>query len=105
MLAYELFMGRTVPNRANVSDEEWLRFIETEVTPNLPDGFTVYDASGAWYSPRLGRTIHQGSKVLMAAMPNTPAAHAAIERVRAAYKARFQQQVVGMVVTPVCAVF
>ena len=44
----------------------------------LPDGFTVFDARGAWYSPRAGRTIHQDSKVLTVAAPATDAARAAV---------------------------
>lgn len=105
MLAYELFMGRTVPNRHDVDALEWLRFVDDTVTPNLPDGFTVYDARGAWLSARRGHTIHQDTKVIMVAVPNSPESHAAIERIRAAYRARVNQQSVGMVVTPVGAMF
>ena len=105
MLAYELFFGRTVPNRADVSDPEWTAFIEDSVTPALPDGFTVFDARGAWYSTRAGRTIHQTSKVILVALPDTPASLDAVNRVRSAYKSRFNQQLVGMTAQPTCGTF
>lgn len=105
MLAYELFFGRTVPARADVTEGEWTAFIEDTVTPALPDGFTVFDARGAWHSTRAGRTIHQTSKVILVALPDTPASQEAVNRVRSAYKSRFNQQLVGMIVQPTCATF
>lgn len=105
MLAYELFFGRTVPARADVTEAEWTAFIEDTVTPALPDGFTVFDARGAWHSTRAGRTIHQTSKVILVALPDTPASQEAVNRVRSAYKSRFNQQLVGMIVQPTCATF
>lgn len=105
MMAYELFFGRTVPARADVSDPEWTAFIEDTVTPALPDGFTVFDARGAWLSARAGRTIHQTSKVILVALPDTPASLDAVNRVRAVYKSRFNQQLVGMTAQPTCGTF
>lgn len=105
MIAYDLFFGLTVPNRGPVTDAEWRAFVEDTVAAQLPDGFTVFDARGAWFSARAGRTIHQDSKVLTVAMPETPAAREAIQRVRDAYRQRFQQQVVGMIAHPTCASF
>ncbi len=105
MLAYELFFGRTVLARADVTEAEWTAFIEDTVTPALPDGFTVFDARGAWHSTRAGRTIHQTSKVILVALPDTPASQEAVNRVRSAYKSRFNQQLVGMIVQPTCATF
>lgn len=105
MLTYELFFGRTIPARADVAEHEWTAFIEDTVTPALPDGFTVFDARGAWYSARAGRTIHQASKVILVALPDTPASLDAVNRVRSVYKSRFNQQVVGMTAQPTCATF
>ncbi len=105
MLVYELFFGRTVPARSDVAEHEWTAFIEDTVTPALPDGFTVFDARGAWYSARAGRTIHQTSKVILVALPDTPASLDAVNRVRSVYKSRFNQQLVGMTARPTCATF
>ena len=105
MMAYDLFFGRSVPNRGPVTDAEWRAFVEDTVATQLPDGFTVFDARGAWFSPRSGRTIHEDSKVLTVATPATEAARAAIQRVREAYRQRFHQQVVGMIARPVCGAF
>jgi hypothetical protein len=105
MQEYALFFGRSVGGRGDVSDQEWLDFIEDTVTPALPDGFTAFDARGAWRSPRSGRTIHEATKVIVVALPDGPDGLAAVNRARAAYQARFNQQLVGMTIQPTCATF
>jgi hypothetical protein len=105
MLVYELFFGRAVRGQDDVSDRQWGDFVDRVVTPNLPDGFTIYDAEGGWMNPTSHRTIRERSKVLMAALPAGEASLAAIGRVRAAYQTEFHQQLVGMTVQPACAEF
>lgn len=104
-LAFGLFFGRSVPGRADVGEEEWEAFVQDTLGPALPMGFTVFNARGAWFSPRAGRTIHEATKVLLAVLPDRAESQAAIARVRAAYQARFQQQLVGMTVQQVCGAF
>ncbi len=105
MHVYSLFFGQAVPNRPDVTAHEWVGFIEDTVTPALPDGFTVLDARGAWLNPRSGRTVHEATKVLVVALPDTPSGLDAVNRVRAAYQSRFNQQLVGMTVQPSCGLF
>ena len=105
MVVYTLFFGRAVAGHGAVDDRAWSDFVQRVVAPNLPDGFTVWDADGAWLNPRLGRTVFERSKVLAVALPDRAASVAAIERVRAAYRAEFRQQSVGLTAARVCGSF
>ena len=105
MRVYTLFFGRSVAGQGDVDDNAWAGFVRRVVAPNLPEGFTVWDADGAWLSPRLGRTVFERSKVLVVALPERPASAAAVERVRDAYRTMFHQQSVGLTAAPACGSF
>jgi len=100
-----LFFGRSVPGGGQASDQDWQRFVQTVVTPALPNGFTEVDASGSWLSPAGHATRHEATKLLLVSLPASPGAMTPVQKVRAAYQARFHQQLVGMIVTPGCASF
>lgn len=105
MLVFDLFFGRAVAGRGDVTDQEWTAFVEDTVTPALPNGFTVLDARGSWFSPRSQRTTHEATKVILVALPHTSDSLDAINRVRSAYQTRFRQQLVGMTAQPTCGTF
>jgi hypothetical protein len=105
MLEYHLFFGRNVSGRAPLADAEWADFAALVITPNLPAGFTAFDASGQWQNPNTHRIVAEPTKVLIVAVPDTPAGAAAITAIENAYKAEFHQQSVGTTVAPVCAAF
>ena len=102
---FTLYFGRSIPNRAPLTESEWQSFQTQSITPNLPDGYTILDGTGAWRAPDSRTTITETTKILIAAEPDTQASLAAIERVRAAYKSAFRQQSVGMTSQPGCAAF
>lgn len=105
MLEYQLFFGRGIPGRSALTDQEWADFAADAVTPRLPDGFTALDADGQWLNPATRRIIRERTKVLIVAVPDTPATEAAITAIKDAYRQQFHQQSVGTVVQPVCAAF
>ena len=105
MTLYTLYFGESVPGRGPVTDSEWQGFLAESVTPNLPDGYTVWNAAGAWLNPKTRATISEPTKVLAAALPAGDAGLAAVNRVRAAYRSAFRQQAVGMTTEPVCGAF
>ena len=105
MLEYHLFLGRNIAGRQSLADTEWADFAARVVTPNLPDGFTAFDAYGQWMNPATRRISDEATKVLIVAVPDTPASDRAIKAIEDAYKAEFHQQSVGMTVAPVCAAF
>ena len=92
-------------DRGEVDDRAWEQFVERAITPALPDGFTVFDAAGAWKSPATGRTTRERTKVLLVALPDTPDSTSAVQRVRDAYQSEFHQQLVGMTAAPACGSF
>ena len=60
----ELLFGLGKQGGAEVSEEEWRGFIETEVTPRFPDGLTVLTAYGQWRG-RSGEVAREPSRVLI----------------------------------------
>jgi hypothetical protein len=102
---FMLFMGEAIPGRNDLTRAEWESFLGASVTPNLPNGYTVFDANGGWMNPVSHGTIKEASKVLLVALPRIPQSLAAIDRIRTAYQVRFQQQLVGMTVQQGCGSF
>lgn len=105
MLVAELFFGRAIRGRGPLSDAEWARFAAEIVTPNFPDGFTVYDGEGQWRDPSTGRVGHQPTRILLVAARRQPDLAARLAAVIEAYKARFHQQSVGVITRDSCAAF
>ena len=96
----ELLFGRT-----RVSEASWARFLATEVTPRFPDGLTVLDGYGQWRPPDGSRITRERSKVVMIAMPPSAENDSRLQQIIAAYKSRFNQQSVGLIVRPACVSF
>jgi hypothetical protein len=96
----ELLFGR-----GNVSDFNWDRFLAAEVTPRFPDGLTVYDARGQWRNPQTKTISRERTKVVMIAMPPDAGNEARLQEIISAYKTRFKQQSVGLIVRPSCVSF
>ena len=96
----ELLFGR-----GNVSDINWTRFVDAEITPRFPEGLTVYDARGQWKNPQTGAISRERSKMVMIAMPPEAGNEAKLQEIIAAYKIRFRQQSVGLILKPSCVSF
>lgn len=92
-------------SREHVSERNWTRFLAAEITPRFPDGLTVYDARGQWRPPGSAQISRERSKVVMIAMPPGPDSDTRLQQVIEAYKARFKQQSVGLIVRPACVSF
>lgn len=104
-LVVQLFFGRSIPALGQVTEKQWNNFVNKVVVPNLPNGFTVFNASGAWMSPEGHATIREPTKVLLASLPDASGALAPIKRIRNAYQLLFRQQRVGMNVAEACGDF
>ena len=105
MPVYRLYFGRTIKNDGFVSDRDWRAFRDDVLTRNLPDGYTILDGDGAWAAPDGRRTVSDPTKILVVALPAGKPGRDAIERIREAYRHRFAQDMVGMIVQPSCASF
>lgn len=102
---FTVFMGKAIPGRGELTDEEWQSFLDTTITTNLPNGYTVFDATGGWMNPATHQTMKEGTKVLLVALPLGPEGLDAVNRIRTNYQTRFRQQVVGMTVQNACGSF
>ena len=91
--------------RPHVSEASWARFLAAEVTPRFPDGFTVVDANGQWRGPGTQKISPERSKLLMIAMPPGADNDERLQKIIEAYKTRFKQQSVGLIVRPACVSF
>jgi hypothetical protein len=106
MLVAELFFGRNIAGRAPVSEAEWDDFVARVVTPNFPDGFTVFDgASGQSRAPQRGAVEREAPKIVLAAAYPRPDLKDRIEAVREAYRTRFTQRSVGVLTRWECGTF
>jgi uncharacterized protein DUF3574 len=101
----ELMFGRNIGDRARVSEREWVRFVDREIAPRFPDGLTVLNASGRWREPRSGKIIRERSKVVQIVLPGQAADLTRLDEVAEAYKRRFKQRSVGLIVRPACVSF
>ena len=101
----QLLFGRNVADQVRVTEIEWSDFVAREVTPRFPDGFTVLDANGQWRDSRRGKIVHEGSKLIEIVLPGKGDDKAKIDAIAEAYKNRFEQQSVGLIIGPACIRF
>jgi hypothetical protein len=100
----QLFFGRNIGGKPGVSDAEFRRFVDEELTPRFPDGLTVLDGGGQWRGKE-DVLIREASKVVLIVLPRGRDANGRIEAVRAAYKTRFQQESVMVLTQGSCVSF
>ena len=105
MLVAELFFARGIKGREPLTDAEWAEFAARTVTPNFPEGFTVFDGEGQWRDTRTDHIARDRTKVLLiAAKPELDLARR-LAAVIEAYKTQFHQQSVGVLTRDSCAAF
>ncbi len=107
--SFALFFGRSLPSGGEVTESEWRGFLDSEVAPRFPAGFTTVPARGAWRDAASGRTLAERSEVLEIVVPGgegqARAARAAVEDIAASYRRRFAQESVLRTERSVCAAF
>ncbi|WP_130731649.1 DUF3574 domain-containing protein [Komagataeibacter xylinus] len=105
VLQVSLLFGLKRPDGGHVSRRDWARFVRDTVTPRFPAGFSVLRMTGQWQDERTGRVIREPSRIIWVATPLTPDLRPRLEAIRQAYRQRFGQDTVGLVITPGCAAF
>jgi hypothetical protein len=101
----ELMFGRKIGDRVAVSEIEWSRFVDREITPRFPAGLTVFNATGRWQDKTNNRIVHEPSKIVQIVLPGEDDEFARLNAIAEAYKTRFKQQSVGVIVRPACVSF
>lgn len=105
MLSAELLFGRKIGDRIGVSEADFRRFVDQEVTPRFPDGLTILDATGQCRDNERSKLIREPSKLVLIAMPDEAGNRDKLAAIAEAYKRRFSQQSVGLILKPACASF
>ena len=90
MARVELFFGTTLADGRPLSESEWQKFVDEEVTPRFPEGLTELAGRGQWRRPD-GVISREPSRVLLLWYSSDAHRNADIEAIRAAYRQRYQQ--------------
>ncbi|KPX56134.1 DUF3574 domain-containing protein [Pseudomonas amygdali] len=69
-----------------VNAARWREFLDKEVTPRFPDGFTAFDAYGQWRDKGAVQPERLSTKVIVILHENTVRRSADIEAIRLAWK-------------------
>jgi hypothetical protein len=89
----ELFFGKSIPGGGTVTDAAFAQFLDQEVTPRFPTGFTVIPSMGQ-YRETNGVIDHEASDILILFYPRDAASDASkkIDEIRATYNHTFHQE-------------
>jgi hypothetical protein len=101
----ELMFGRKIADRIAVTEDEWTQFVDQEITPRFPDGLTVFSAAGQRRDQSSNRIVREPSKIVLIVLPGKAEDLARVNEIAQAYKARFKQQSVGVILRPACVSF
>jgi hypothetical protein len=101
----ELMFGRNIGNRLGVSEGQWVRFVDREIVTRFPGGLTVYNAAGQWKDRASSKIVREPSKVVQIVLPGEEEDIARLNEIVEAYKTRFKQNSVIMIVRPACVSF
>ena len=101
----ELMFGRNIGDRIGVSEAQWARFVDREITPRFPDGLTVVDTRGQWRDSERNKIVREPSKLVQIVLPGKAEDAERLNEIAAAYKSRFRQQSVGVIVRGACVSF
>ena len=100
----ELYFGRAMPNGSIVSDSAFNVFVEREIAPRFPDGFTLTDAMGYYRVRTTGVTIKEPSRLLIVYVPEDKGPKTQqLNELISIYKGLFRQETVLHVTTRVRA--
>ena len=101
----ELMFGRNIGRRLGVNEADWSRFVDREIISRFPSGLTMFNAAGEWRDGATNKIVREPSKVVQIVLPGKAEDTARLDEIVAAYKRRFKQQSVGIIVRPACVSF
>ncbi|MBF0876343.1 DUF3574 domain-containing protein [Gluconobacter cerevisiae] len=105
-LQIRLAFGLTRPDGSVIERQDWQKFVDSEITPRFPAGFTVIDAQGQWYDAAGHKVIQEGSRIVWIVAPSSDRnLQAHLRAIRQIYQKRFNQQAVGLTIQSGCSSF
>jgi hypothetical protein len=88
----ELYFGTSRKALPPVTDDEFMLFVDQEVTPRFPDGLTLLSGYGQFLNSE-NVLVKEKSMLLILFYPeDIPEANASADAIREAYKAKFNQE-------------
>jgi hypothetical protein len=89
----ELFFGLGKPDGSEVTEAEFQRFLNREVTPRFPDGLTLLAGRGQ-FKDSSGTIVKEPARLLILLYPTEKlnSSSQKIEQIRKVYKTVFQQE-------------
>jgi hypothetical protein len=87
-----LYFGLGLQDGTTLSDTDWNAFVEQEILPRFPDGFTIQSADGHWEHE--GKSVHEPSRLFSVVHPADAATDAKLEALRTLYCRQFKQDAV-----------
>lgn len=100
----DLYFDRNSGPSLVVSDADWARFLDEEITPRFPDGLSVSDIAGQWKGED-SLVVREPAKVVMIVLSGEAGEYARLDAVRDAYRKRFGQESVMLVQRQACLGF
>ena len=100
----ELLFGLSRATGPDITEAEFQKFIDTEVTPRFPDGLTLLTGNGQ-FKDSGGSIIRERSKLLVLFYPLNKPRSRLVDEIREAYKTAFQQESVLRVDEHSCVSF
>ncbi len=101
----ELLFGRDIGHSLGVSESAFARFVAREITPRFPDGLTISDATGQWRDRGSDAITREPAKRVEIVLPGAADDESKLDAIVAAYKRRFHQQSVAVILRPACVSF
>lgn len=87
-----LYFGLGLQDGTNLPASAWEAFVEKEILPRFPDGFTIQSADGHWEHD--GKSVHEPSRLFSVVHAGDTTANAKLETLRKIYCERFKQDAV-----------
>jgi hypothetical protein len=103
-LVADLMFGRNVGGAFGVSERDFARFVDAEVTPRFPEGLTILDTRGQYRSAN-GALVREPGKVITIVLGDEARDLPRLTEVADAYKRRFRQESVGVITRRACVAF
>jgi hypothetical protein len=104
MRTAQLFFGQNVDGKQGVSEAQFRKFVDEELTPRFPAGLTVLDGGGQWKGSE-NKLIRDAAKVVMLVLPNGADSSRKLNEARKAYTQRFHQRSVLLITQSACVDF
>lgn len=99
-----LFFGRNIGEKPGVSDAQFQKFVDEELTPRFPAGLTVLDGGGQWKNSD-DVLIREASKVVVLVLPAGGDSSGKLTAARRAYAQAFKQDSVLLITQSACVDF